>query len=210
VAILSGILLLQTAIYYGVAHRSEQVPGSLPLSELPVRIGAWQRTQEGVVEKEVRDVLNADDLLSRQYGSPSSPAGANLFVAYFHSQRSGKAPHSPKNCLPGSGWTQLRSGTLAIPVAERPEPIVVNRYVVAKGSSKSMVFYWYHSARRVEASEYWAKIFLVLDAIRYNRSDTAMVRVVVPIVEDNQARAEATGVEFVRAVFPQINRHFPI
>ena len=32
-----------------------------------------------------------------------------MFVAAFRTQRNGKRPHSPKNCLPGSGWTQVSS-----------------------------------------------------------------------------------------------------
>jgi EpsI family protein len=209
VMILSGILIAESILAYTVANRTEQVPPSPPLKELPVTIGSWQLTQEGVVEKEVQDVLKADDVVTRAYASPLSQAGANLFVAYFRSQRSGKAPHSPKNCLPGSGWTQLRSGRIAIPIPDAA-PLVVNRYVVAKGDNQSMVFYWYQSSRRVEASEYWAKIFLVLDAIRYNRSDTALVRVVVPISNGDQESAQRAGVDFVRAVFPQVGRHFPI
>ena len=44
---------------------------------------------------------------------------ANLFVAYFQSQRAGQTPHSPKNCLPGSGWTWSVADTIRVDIAGR-------------------------------------------------------------------------------------------
>ena len=40
-----------------------------------------------------------------------------------------------------------------------------------------LVLYWYQSHGRVIASEYWGKIYMVTDAIRLNRTDAALVRV---------------------------------
>ena len=56
-----------------------------------------------------------------------------------------------------------------------PQPIEVNRYIVAKGENQSIVLYWYQSQHRVIASEYEAKFWTVTDAIRYNRTDTALL-----------------------------------
>jgi iron complex transport system permease protein len=63
-----------------------------------------------------------------------------------------------------------------------PEPIVTNKFVVQHGSDKSVTLYWYQSHNRVIASEYTAKLWLVADSIRYGRSDTSIVKVVVPVV----------------------------
>src|SRR5512140_2979007 len=152
-------------------------------------IGGWRLGQEGVIEKEVRDVLQADDLLSRTYVHAESQNVASLFVAYFRSQRTGVAPHSPKNCLPGSGWVPSESSIVPIAVPGRAEPIPVNLYLVSKGDAQSVVLYWYQSRGRAVASEYSAKIYTVLDAIRFNRTDTALVRVVVPVTGGGQDAA---------------------
>jgi EpsI family protein len=55
-------------------------------------------------------------------------------------------------------------------------PFPVNRYVIAKGDSRQLVLYWYWAHDRGVASEYWAKYYLVADAIRMNRSDGSLVR----------------------------------
>ena len=201
------ILLVQIVVFYGLPKTEE---GKLrrPLSELPARVGDWAAIEEGVVEQEVRDVLRADDLVSRMYSSSNHPAPVNLFIAFFKSQAAGVAPHSPKNCLPGSGWVPSESDTLFVSVSGRSEPIEVNRYVVSKGDSKSLVLYWYQSHRRIVASEYKAKIYLVLDSLRYRRSDTSIVRVVVPITKDAQA-AQSTAVQFIQSMFEPIESTLP-
>ena len=205
--ILTGVLLLLALTFYSKARTSENFPHAAPLSQFPVQVGSWQVTREGVVEKEVQEVLKADDLLNRFYSSPLNGIGANLFVAYFRSQRNGKAPHSPKNCLPGAGWTPSESEIIQIPVANAA-PLSVNRYLVSKGDNKSLVLYWYQSRDRAIASEYWAKIYLVIDAIRLNRSDTALVRVVVPVSEGTVEAADKAATDLIRALHPHVMTYF--
>jgi EpsI family protein len=89
------------------------------------------------------------------------------------------------------------------------EPIQVHEYVVAKGESQSLVLYWYQTQKRVIASEYRAKFWTMADAIRYNRTDTALVRVVVPIGGQGEAAAEQTAVDFVHAFFNPLRQYLP-
>jgi EpsI family protein len=201
------LLLAQAAVLYS-SIRPEAVPPARPLAEVPLTLGSWDMQQEGVVDAETQAVLKADDLLNRYYTSPEAPAGLNLFIAAFRSQRNGKAPHSPKNCLPGSGWTPMSSDEISIDVG-RSQPIVVNRYVVAHGDSRSTVLYWYQSRDRAVASEYKAKFWVVMDAIRLNRTDTALIRVTVPIIDRNEARSTATAVDFVKTFYGAIRRDLP-
>lgn len=206
--VLTAVLLAQAALFYGFS-RSEQIPSARPLSEFPQVLGAWQVRQEGVIEKEVLDMLRADDVLSRIYVEPASGRVAGLFVAYFRSQRTGQAPHSPKNCLPGSGWIPNESEIITVALPGQSEPIRVNRYIVSRGLEKSVVIYWYQSRQRVVASEYEAKVRLVLDAIRYNRTDTALVRVVVPVAGRSGSEATTTAINFVQALFPVLRQYLP-
>jgi EpsI family protein len=193
-------LVLHATAYYSFL-RPEPPVNAKPLAQFPNQVSEWTQVGEFPVEPEVQEVLKADDTLSRAYASATQPAQAGLFVAFFRSQQAGQAPHSPKNCLPGSGWEQVKSGTIQIPIAGRTEPIEINRYIVARGDNKSMVFYWYQSHGRVVASEYWSKIYLVWDSMHSHRSDTALVRIVVPVINSDEAAAEKTATEFVRASF---------
>jgi EpsI family protein len=196
--ILSALLAVQGTAFYGISCRAELIPISKPLGEFPAVIGQWRMVWEGVIEQEEKDVLRADDYLTRQYrASPDKTAG--LFVAYFRSQRAGQTPHSPKNCLPGSGWTWTVSDTIRVDIAGLARPIEINRYIVSKGEDHAVVLYWYQSRDHVVASEVRATIFTAWDALRYNRTDTELVRVVTPVAE--------SGVEFIQAFFTELRRY---
>lgn len=199
------LIVFQGALIYS-AVRPESPPSGLPLAQFPASLGSWKLVQEGVIDADTQAVLKADDLLNRYYSA--NGAGANLFVAAFRSQRNGKAPHSPKNCLPGSGWTPLDSGYVSIDVGES-QPIQVNRYVVAHGDERSLVLYWYQSRNRSIASEYKAKFWVVVDAMRLNRTDTALVRVVVPIVNRDEAAADKSAADFIRSFYPALREYLP-
>jgi EpsI family protein len=212
--ILTALLVVQTALLYS-AIRPEFVPPGRPLAEMPTTLGPWHLVQTGVIEQEVLDVLKADDILNGVYCSSAYPdcaqtgqSAASLFVAAFRTQRNGKAPHSPKNCLPGSGWVPLSSGELAIDVG-RAAPITVNRYVVAYGSQRDLVLYWYQSRDRAVANEYKAKFWVMVDAIRLNRTDTALVRVIVPVANRDEAQAQATATGFVKSFYSTLLEYLP-
>jgi len=206
--VLSALLVLHIAVSRG-SLRNENPPAHTPLQMVPAAIGGWRLAQEGVVGKEVQEVLQADDLLSRTYAHAESQTVASLFVAYFRSQRTGVAPHSPKNCLPGSGWVPSESSIVPIAVPGRAGPIRVNLYLVSKGDAQSVTLYWYQSRGRVVASEYAAKIYTVLDAIRFNRTDTALVRVVVPVTGRGQDIARRAGERFIVEIFPTLAPFLP-
>src|SRR5436305_10692437 len=114
--ILTVVLFLQASAFYGFSRR-ENVPNHKPLSGFVFPPGSsWDSVQDIQLDKETLDVLKADDILSREYVDRNARAAATLFVAFFETQRTGKAPHSPKNCLPSRGWAPSNSGTTDVPI----------------------------------------------------------------------------------------------
>ncbi len=202
------VLIVQAFVFYSASH-GENTPLPGPLQNLPTEFGPWKLKQIGVVDDETRGVLRADDVMTRDYVANNTQA--NLFIAYFKTQRAGQSPHSPKNCLPGSGWEPVanESGRIDVPVAGRS--IHVNKYVVANGEDESVVLYWYQSQGRVIADEYAAKFYLIEDSIRRHRSDTALVRVVVPVTFNRLSSTVAAqrATEFVQAFYPVVDTWLP-
>ncbi len=201
------LLILQGALLYS-SIRPEAVPPGRPLAQFPKTIGPWQMAREGVIEQEVLDILKADDLLTRIYVDPTIGRSADLYIAAFRSQRNGKAPHSPKNCLPGNGWLRLDSGEIQIDVGAAA-PIPVNRYVISHGEARQVALYWYQSRDRAVADEFKAKFWVIADAIRYDRTDTAIIRVMVPVIDRDSDSADQTAIGFVKTVYGTIRQFLP-
>jgi EpsI family protein len=202
------LLVFLTALALQARNYAEIVTPRRALSLFPTTLGAWTAKADIPLSPEELSILGHGDFLLRDYERPEE-SPLNLFLAYYSSQRSGDTIHSPRNCLPGSGWTTLKLGRLQI---QRPNgtAMMVNRYVVGNGSDRMLVLYWYQAHGRVTGSEYWAKIFLVEDAIRMNRTDGALVRVAIPFgtVED-EARAEKRAVEFTKGIAPLLDSYIP-
>ena len=205
------VMLGTTTAVLANARRNETPAPRTTFNSFPMEIGGWRATNDPPLEDDILKVLGVDDYLSRIYYRPGAAVG--LYMGYYGSQRQGDTIHSPLNCLPGAGWEAVSEGRKTIVNADGAgRDITVNRYVVQKGLDRQLVLYWYQSHGRVVASEYWSRAFLINDAIRMNRTDGSLVRVIAPIAHgaaDNGAAAEQLAEDFVRVIFPQLPAYLP-
>ena len=207
-ALVPAVLVAQ-ALMAGLGGATERPPAMADLSRFPDRIGLWSKTSDQKVDPAVEAQLGADQLISRTYVSVPAGTVADLFIAWFQSQRGGKTqPHSPKVCLPGSGWTPVESGEMQIETAAGAIP--VNRYVISSNfGQRAVVLYWYQTPRRVLAGEWESKFWLIPDAIRDHRTDTSLVRVIVWTTKGAEAAATATAADFARGLHPVLRETLP-
>jgi EpsI family protein len=194
------ILLMHAAA--GVEH----APPPPPLERFPAEFGGWKALREDPVATDMARELGADRLLSRTYVRTPTGALASLFVAWFRTQRGGtRQPHSPEVCLPASGWTSEVMDQVTLDTAAGP--IAVNRYVAANGIERAVVLYWYQTKRRAIASEWAAKFWLVPDALRDRRTDTALVRVIAWPGGVSDAATTASAISFTRSLYPLFRQY---
>ena len=210
-AVIVCALLASTAIFLANARKMEPALTRSTFDKFPMTVGPWSARVDPPLEAEILKVLGVDDYLSRVYYQPNAAVG--LYIGYYASQRQGDTIHSPLNCLPGAGWEAVSQGRLQInDVDGAGRAITVNRYIVQKGLDRQLVLYWYQSRDRVVASEYFSRAYLISDAIRTNRTDGSMIRVVSPIQtasEEDAARAESVAVGFVKEIFPRLPEFLP-
>ena len=206
---LATALIAITAILLQARGRTEVIPTRLPLSSFPAHLANWDGT-EIVQDKKTLEVLGPGDFLERVYQDPSGKlSDVDLFLAYFPSQRAGDTIHSPQHCLPGSGWNPEENSrvTLSLP---GHGPFPANRYVISKAGARKLVLYWYWAHDRGVASEYWAKFFLVKDAIRMNRSDGALVRITGDMFPGEAAdAAQQRLIPFTSEIVPLLDDYIP-
>jgi len=187
-------LLILVLLIGGAVVNAWQYLGEVPvqrkeLQDFPREIGLWrQRGVDQYFDKETLSVLRASDYLMRDYQGIGGVTG-NFYVGYYASQRDGATYHSPLNCLPGSGWVMSSPEKVTIS-PEGQAAFEANRYIIENGGNKQLLIYWYQGRGRSIASEYWGKIYTVIDSVKMRRSDGAMVRVMVPV-----GASEATALE---------------
>ncbi|MGH9945259.1 MAG: exosortase C-terminal domain/associated protein EpsI [Pyrinomonadaceae bacterium] len=206
--VLLGFLFLGGAVVnvwerVGEAHVERRA-----LAEFPSEVGAWrQRGIDTRFDAATEAVLRADDYLMRDYATPDGKA-ANFYIGYYASQRNGATYHSPLNCLPGAGWALNNAGVIQIKSAAGGPDFEANRYIIENGDSRQLLIYWYQGRGRAVASEYWGKVYTVLDSVSRRRSDGAMVRVIVP-VGNSEAEALKTGVDLAAQAATHLSGFVP-
>ena len=174
IAILGAGVLVNAWAYLGEAHVDRK-----PLKEFPEQLGQWKKTSDQFIDEPTMAILRASDYLLRDFAAPDGRT-ANFYVGYYASQREGASYHSPLNCLPGAGWTLTQPDLVTISLPDGSS-FRANKYVIQNGDYKNLMLYWYQGRGRAVASEYWGKIYTVIDSVRLRRSDGAMVRVTVPM-----------------------------
>jgi len=204
-----ALLLAGTAILLQARSRRENVPPHQPLASFPHQLGEWTGA-DVPISQNILDVLGAGDFLLRIYENSSVPQPyVDLFLAYFPSQRTGDTIHSPKNCLPGTGWSPVESSRISVSFPGHAA-FPANRYIVAQGDDQRLVIYWYWAHDRGLASEYWAKFYLVADSIRLNRSDGSMVRVTTPLLHGETIdSAQQRLLSLAGQVAPLLDQYVP-
>jgi EpsI family protein len=198
-------LLISATFALHVLSHGKVVPPVKSLDNFPLTLGGWDGENVSVDPEALR-VAAVDDHLNRVYQHPGE-LPIRLYVGYYRSQSTSETIHSPKNCLPGAGWEPVSSSleNLTLPDGTMA---AVNMWVIEKGLERQLVLYWYQSHGRIIASEYWGKIYMVLDAVHLNRTDAALVRVITPIrqrPQDARNRAKA----FAEQVLAQLQELIP-
>ncbi|MBD0372991.1 MAG: EpsI family protein [Pyrinomonadaceae bacterium] len=205
------LLLVASGVVINLWQRAgEQNAPRRALKEFPASVGNWRQIGTDYrFDAETERVLRADDYLSRNYTGDGGRV-ANLYVGYYATQRNGATYHSPLNCLPGTGWTMSEPGKITIRPADGSAPFEANRYIVEQGSNRQLLVYWYQGRGRAVASEYWGKIYTVLDSISRRRSDGAMVRVMIPLLKGQTEQSALEGaVNLASEISPLLPGYVP-
>jgi len=208
------ILLVASALFLHLRGDSDRVPPSEPLDEMPQTIGNL-KSQDIPMDAEVLGVLGKGVFLNRVYAPVSSGTGEQtgtpigLFIGYFPTQRTGQSIHSPQNCLPGAGWTFESSGVTDV-TDDAGKHLRIGEYVISDGNQRDEVLYWYRAHGRSIASDYAAKIYTLVDSIRYSRTDAALVRVITPMRPgEERFSAHERAVNFVKQLSPLLPAYIP-
>jgi EpsI family protein len=208
-------LLVSALAVLSLRSDVDYVPPHKPLWQLSQSIEGWT-SQDIPLDPEVLHTLGDGRFLNRVYlepssaGTPDAPAGpVGLFIGYFPTQRTGQAIHSPQNCLPGAGWTFLSAHPIRLK-GDNGKSYDVGEYLITDGTIKQEVLYWYRAHGRSISSEYRAKFYMIADALRYNRTDGALIRVITPLLPgESQQQAHNRAVKFTADLAPMLPAYIP-
>lgn len=206
------IVLLLFAVTGIVLQKTSQVtavPIKKSLSSFPQQIGDYSLSDSFQSSAEVVELLGVDDYIQYNYIHPDETR-VNLYVGYYASVGVGGGYHSPKNCLPGGGWgiDTVKEVPLQATI-EGKRGAKVSEMLIRSGDQYQVVLYWYQNRGRVIASEYWEKVYLVLDALFKRRRDGTFVRIMATVQDGDIKGTERRVQQFAEKVMSQLEHHLP-
>jgi exosortase D (VPLPA-CTERM-specific) len=208
----AGVVLAVTAVTLALPARAEIVPARQSFAEFPTDIGGEWHGNRQALETVYLDALKLSDYVLADYRrTDGSGSPLNFYVAWYDSQRAGQSAHSPSSCLPGAGWRIDELEQRSLPgLTMSSTPLTVNRALISYGEQRELVYYWFQQRGRVVTNEYLVKWYLFWDALTRNRSDGALVRLIVPLARgEDAANADAELSTFLRDVTPTLARYLP-
>lgn len=197
-------LLLASAFYLNM-HQNIAVPTNRPFDQFPNQVNSWNMVSETTFSDPVLSVLKPTDYIMRQYRY-SDGKTVNLYIGYHNGAKGSGVIHSPKNCLPGSGWYEVSTGVYPAMFGARQEKIV--RAVYQKGDTKELFIYWFQMKGKILNNEYALKIGEITNSILYGRKEETFIRVSIPFVDDEK-EAIGRGEQFINDFYPVINEFLP-
>lgn len=205
------ILLLIMGTWF-VLNNSASVtatPIKQSLASFPKHIGQWEMVHSSESSKDVITMLGVDDDIQYTYRNPDGRY-ISLYVGYYSAVGVKGGYHSPKNCLPGGGWgiDDINPHTLGIGI-EGNSQSVISEMLIRSGDSYQIVLYWYQNRGRIIASEYWEKVYLVLDALRLQRRDGTFVRIMSAVPGDDIAATSQEVGAFAEQVMTTLESYLP-
>ncbi len=191
-------------------NRSSPTPivrslGGFPSEFGPYRLKAVQHSSAAVV-----DMLGVTDYVSYRYRAEDGRF-VSFYAAYYDEVNEKKGYHSPKHCLPGSGWgiAEVRP-KLIQPLGGQGGPVEVAEMLIRNRNDYQVVNYWYQNRGRIISSEYWERVYRVLDSLLLRRSDGSFIRIIVeaPEGQDIESAKRLAG-DFAARAMVELERFLP-
>lgn len=221
IKLLVGLLFIGLNYYvYTYLATAEVIPERQEFASFSNQIGDFRCRAKGEMEPEVLANLGVSDYLICDYVDSSGSDLVNVYVGYHASQvrkQGGGAGensiHPPEHCLPGSGWDVIdaRVVPLEIPgIGSQPgRQAEAKRFIIAKGSSRQLVYFWYQSRGRIIARNHEVILYRFWDRAVRRRTDGSLVRLTIPITHRGEDRAEEVFDEFAAQLAPMLQGYIP-
>jgi exosortase D (VPLPA-CTERM-specific) len=203
------VVVVAAGAVMATPNRQEVPPPRQALETFPLELGSWQGATH-VMEQGYIKTLKFEDYLLASYRNAEGEI-LNWYIAYYESQRKGESAHSPRSCLPGSGWEIEKLERHAVDGVEvAGTPLRVNRVEMSFGNERQLVYYWFLQRGRNITNEYAVKWYLFWDALTRNRTDGALIRLIIRVPEGQATEVYDEKLsDFMKLAAPELTRYVP-
>lgn len=202
-----AIVIVGAVASVGAPAPEVTTPPRDSFANYPLEMREWTGQREAL-EPIYLDRLRLDDYVLANYRRRDG-AVVNFYAAYYESQDSTRAVHSPHDCLPGGGWLMQKLEQRPFPGAGA-KSFAANRAIIQLGANRQIVYYWFDERGRHLTNEYAVRWYLFWDALTRHRTDGSLVRFVAPLPQGvSEATVDAQIQSLGARIVPTLERYIP-
>ncbi len=184
-----------------VRYYQPESDAEVDFSDFPLELEEWSGARE-VVPQFVMDLLQPEQIFSGSYHNDSD-GEVHLLFGFFLNQQSFGGPHSPRNCLPGGGWSidSVKERTIDLP----GRTVRAGRFSLSFEQQFYLMDFWYVTNYGETHSDYKFKLYSMLSSLTFQPREVAFIRVIAPDTEKGRDELE----RFEKLFIPEIYSRLP-
>lgn len=174
------LLLLATSGFVMLDSHLANKPVTVNLEDFPFTVGDWRGTPY-LVEDRVKDILDTDYILSRDY---TSPQGEHVYLSLVYYPDNKIGFHNPESCNTGVGMRVIENRIVPITVTQqdgKKEQVDLNMLVMGHAEPVRVIYYFYLSGDRMTGKYSAFRWEMLQQQLQFKRPSGAQVQLHVPV-----------------------------
>jgi len=199
--IVLGVLLLAGSVGYKYYFMKLQDSGLVAqMADFPKEVGEW-KSNDIPMSQRVYELLETDNLIMREYVDEQGNE-LNLYIIYSADNR--KVAHPPEICLQGDGMEVLGQSKVKV-----TDSIEATQLTMEKGPARQIAVYWYKTGNYYTSDYLDQQLRVSANRLLGKSTALALIRVIVPVKDGNQAEAFNRIQSFCFLLQPLLDKYVP-
>ena len=196
--LIAVVIIVAATISWVVKYRQPRLENSADWSTFPLKSGEWVGEIDAVPQG-VIDLLQPNGIFNANYFG-SDGIQVNLFLGDWSDARVG--PHSPLNCVPGSGWLVEESLDHSVQHGKREIPAKRLRLVYKQNDY--LMDFWYITPYGETSNDYQLKLYEMLTSLTLQPRHLTFVRFVARDSEAGRAALDRFEQTFINEIYQRL------
>jgi EpsI family protein len=179
-AIIVMLLMLATSGFVLLDSYMANKPVTVNLEDFPLTVGEW-RGISYTVEDRVKDILDTEYILSRDYVSPQ---GEHVFLSMVYYPDNKIGFHNPESCNTGVGMKVLEEKIVPVNIPMRAggqKQIDLNMLVLGQDVPAKVIYYFYLTGDTMSGKYTAFRWQMMRQQMQFKRPSGTQVQLHIPV-----------------------------
>ena len=199
------LVLSSVGVYRAAASGTQSTQTSVIRDAIPINLPIGSQEYSGrdtELDEVTLNILQTNDYVMRRYEADALPP-VDLCITYSQGNRRGS--HPPDFCLEGGGASITSKAEAVLPPSEDQPALPCRELILQKNGALEYYLYIYRCGDSYTSNWYWQQVSILGAMLIGEKASGALIRISVPVMNNDLKAARKQSGEFMRAVIPHID-----